>query len=67
MPAKSGAYQRFYSNIWRPEDYPLADATLQAQQVVASASTGVAKFKLVVENNFQTMAQMVQVCADLAG
>jgi hypothetical protein len=52
MPAKSGAYQRFYSNIWNPEDYGLADATLQAQQVVASASTGEAKFKLVVENNF---------------
>jgi len=65
-PKKSGAYEKFYSNIWKASDYGFEDASAAPESQINSSSgaaaaggSGNAKFKLTVEHKFQTMAQMV--------
>lgn len=65
MPKKSGAWERFYSNIWKAADYGFTDAS--ALDSAKGAVSSAVKFKLTVEHKYMTMGLMVQTAADLAG
>ena len=63
LPAKSGAFERFYADAWKaPEGAVPCGAHGGAQ---AAASGG--KVKLVCNSASDPMTQMVQVVADLSG
>lgn len=69
FPAKSGAWERFYSNIWDATDYGLVDCCGSASAAPSSAggASDASKFKLTLENKFQSMGHCIQVAADVAG
>lgn len=64
MPKKSGAWERFYSNIWKAADYGFTDTS--ALSIANGTVKGVVGFTLTVEHKYMTMGLMVQAAADIA-